>query len=265
MGVLERVRLIRAIADPVKVMQASGMEPDEWQAAFLRSKAPQRAVLCSRQSGKTESATALMTWRALVRPGSTCLWVSPTQRQAVEGVARCRAHLLALGVDLAANAATSLRLADRWGGSRIIGLPGTAGSTRGYTATGILCIDEAAWVADETYAALRPTLAVVPDPLLVVMSTPNGKQGWFFEEFANGGPSWFRTKVTFDKVSRISSEYIERERASLPATRFRAEFLCEFISPAGAVFHPEVLAAAGRQADESDMAAAVEAMWGTAA
>ena len=51
----------------------------------------------------------------------------------------------------------SLRLAN---GSRIVGLPGSEGTVRGFSAVSPLIIDEASRVADEMYRALRPTLAV---------------------------------------------------------------------------------------------------------
>ena len=45
-------------------------------------------------------------------------------------------------------------------GSRIVGLPGTEATVRGFSAVSLMLIDEAARVADEMYKALRPMLAV---------------------------------------------------------------------------------------------------------
>ncbi len=65
-------------------------------------------------------------------------------------------------------------------GTRIVGLPGTEGTVRGFSAVSLLLIDEAARVQDAMYKALRPMLAV-GDGDLWLMSTPYGKRGFFYE------------------------------------------------------------------------------------
>ena len=65
-------------------------------------------------------------------------------------------------------------------GSRIVGLPGTEGTVRGFSAVSLLLIDEAARVEDAMYKALRPMLAVGGGDLWL-MSTPWGKRGFFYE------------------------------------------------------------------------------------
>jgi hypothetical protein len=62
-------------------------------------------------------------------------------------------------------------------GSRIVGLPGTERTVRGFTASLIL-IDEAAGVEDAMYKALRPMLAVQRGDLWLI-STPRSKRGFF--------------------------------------------------------------------------------------
>jgi hypothetical protein len=67
-------------------------------------------------------------------------------------------------------------------GSRIVSLPGTEGTIRGYSAVSLLIGDEAARVSDALYYAVRPMLAVSQGRLLA-LSTPFGKRGWFCEEW----------------------------------------------------------------------------------
>ena len=45
-------------------------------------------------------------------------------------------------------------------GSRIVGLPGTEATVRGFSAVSLLLVDEASRVSDELYQAIRPMLAV---------------------------------------------------------------------------------------------------------
>jgi hypothetical protein len=56
-------------------------------------------------------------------------------------------------------------------GSRIVGLPGTEATVRGFSAVSLLVIDEAARVMDAMYKGLRPMLAVGEGDLWM-MSTP---------------------------------------------------------------------------------------------
>ena len=55
----------------------------------------------------------------------------------------------------------------------------------------LMLIDEAARAPDELYRAMRPSLAV-GDGDLWLMSTPNGRRGFFWEEWEMGGPEWER-------------------------------------------------------------------------
>ena len=43
--------------------------------------------------------------------------------------------------------------------SRIVRLPGKEETVQGFSAVGLMLIDEAAWVPDELYKAVRPMLA----------------------------------------------------------------------------------------------------------
>ena len=66
-------------------------------------------------------------------------------------------------------------------GSRIVGLPGTEGTVRGFSAVSLMLIDEASRVDDAMYKALRPMLAVGGGDLWL-MSTPCGKRGFFYDD-----------------------------------------------------------------------------------
>src|SRR5438128_2279502 len=74
----------RFLADPARLLADTGMEPDPWQAALLRSFAGRVLLLCSRQSGKSTTAAALALRTALLEPDSLVLLLSPTLRQSGE-------------------------------------------------------------------------------------------------------------------------------------------------------------------------------------
>ena len=77
---------------------------------------------------------------------------------------------------------TSFELAN---GSRVVCLPGTAETVRGFSAPALIIEDEAAFVDDAFNRAVRPMLAV-SNGRLILMSTPNGQRGHFFEAWDKG-------------------------------------------------------------------------------
>jgi hypothetical protein len=73
------------------------------------------------------------------------------------------------------------------------------------------------------------------------MSTPVGKRGLFYEEWANGGPRWKRFTVTAMDCPRIRREFLEEERATMGEQWFRQEYLCEFVDVDQGLFSRDVV------------------------
>lgn len=95
--------------------------------------------------------------------------------------------------------------------SRIVCLPCKQETIRGFAKVNLLIIDEAALVPDELYRAVRPMLAV-SDGRLICLSTPQGKRGFFYKEWAEGGEDWLRISIRADQVPRIKPAFLEEER-----------------------------------------------------
>lgn len=227
--------------DPARFAVQCGIPPDDWQASVLRSTASQLLLNCSRQSGKSTTVALAGLHRALFWPGSLVLLVTPSLRQSQELFRKVIAGFEALGRPVDPEAESTLRL-ELPGGSRIAALPGKEQTIRGYSGVDLLILDEAARVLDSTYRALRPMLAVSGGRLLA-LSTPAGRRGWFFEAWDHG-ESWQRFEIKATECPRISPEFLESERASLPRSWFEQEYLCQFNEAEGAVFmHEDVMAA----------------------
>lgn len=124
-------------------------------------------------------------------------------------------------------------------GSRVIALPGSESTTRGYSAATLAIIDEAARVPDPLIAAIRPSLAVT-DGRLIALSTPAGRRGWFFANWTTG-QGWERTEVTAGDCARISAAFLEDERRELGEFAYAAEYLCEFQDVESTVFASELI------------------------
>jgi hypothetical protein len=106
----------------------------------------------------------------------------------------------------------------------------------------LLVLDEAARVADDLYFAIRPMLAVSGGALLM-LSTPAGRRGVFFEEWSDGH-GWERYEVPASEVPRISEAFLAEERRALPSRVYRQEYECSFEDVEDAVFAFEDVQAA---------------------
>jgi hypothetical protein len=220
--------------DPAAVLQGAGIAPDPWQTTFLRSTADRQLLLCSRQAGKSTTAAALALRTALLEPPALVLLLSPTQRQSGELFRKVLDLFGALGrpAPVAAESALRLELAN---GSRVVSLPGTEGTSRGYSGAALLVIDEAARVDDALYRSVRPMLAVSRGRL-VALSTPFGKRGWFYDAWEQGGAGWKRVRITAHQCHRISPAFLAEEQRALGEHWFRQEYECSFEETVDAVF-----------------------------
>jgi hypothetical protein len=217
-------------------------EPDEAQAKVLRAEARRGILNCTRQWGKSTVGAAKAVHRAFTRPGSTVLVASPTERQSAELMRKAAGMLRRLAIRPRGDGANHISLLLP-NGSRIVGLPGVEGNVRGYSAVSLLLIDEASRVDDALYLALRPMLAVGNGDLWM-MSTPWGKQGFFYETWEHGGEDWFRISVPATECSRISREFLEEERKTMGPQWFEQEFLCGFVNNGTSMFARDVVEAA---------------------
>lgn len=227
--------------DRARVLADAGLTPDPWQANVLRSNAPRLALLCARQAGKSTTSAALVLAEALLRPDSLCLLIAPSERQSGELAAKVFGCYDGLGRPVPARKRTELQL-HLTNGSRVIALPESEKTIRGYSGARLLVIDEASRVSDALYFSVRPMLAV-SGGRLVALSTPFGRLGWFFEAWT-GGEEWQRVKITAEQCPRISKEFLAEERRTLGARWFLQEYGCEFSELVGAVFSGEDITAA---------------------
>jgi hypothetical protein len=231
--------------DPVLfAKEALSFTPDPWQEKALRWSGKRLLLNCSRQSGKSTTAAILALHRAIFYPSSLALLVSPSQRQSSELFRKVRDFLRVLPAeqqpDLIEDNKLSFTMKNK---SRIVSLPGSEGTIRGFSGANLIIEDEAARVPDDLYFAVRPMLAV-SGGRLILMSTPFGKRGHFFKEWTKGGGTWERIMITAHDCPRITPEFLEEERQALGDWWFRQEYFCEFVETVDQVFsYDQVMAA----------------------
>jgi len=220
-----------------------GFSPDAKQIEILQSTAKRGILNCSRQWGKSTVTAAKAVHRAYTREGSVILVASPSERQSAEFLRKAKGMVRKLGIKPRGDGdnAASVLLPN---GSRIVGLPGSETTVRGFSAVSLILIDEAARVQDDVYTALRPMLAV-GDGDLWLMSTPCGQRGFFYETWVNskdGGEEWMRVSVPATECSRITAEFLNKERRATDSATFSQEYMCEFTVDGRELFDRQLIA-----------------------
>lgn len=215
--------------DPVAFARDAGLEPHPWQIKMLEGRSQREIFCCCRQSGKSTSAAARALHTALYQPGTLTLLLSPSLRQSSELFHKVIALYGRLADLPKLQALSALRL-ELPNGSRIISLPGSDVSTRGYSDPRLVIIDEAAFCSESMVAAVAPMLATGTGSLLA-LSTPNGSQGWFADAWHNDD-SWDKHLVTWQESGRVNPEMVEFYRRLSGDLACRQEFSCEFIDVA---------------------------------
>ncbi len=235
-----------AVADErltaVELAERCGINPDPWQEDLLLSTDRQIILNCCRQSGKSTTTALLATHESCYTPNSLALVLAPSQRQSQETYKKIRDYRNSLtGVpDIVQESSLKFELANK---SRVVVLPGKESTVRGYSGATLLIIDEAARVPDELYQAVRPMLAV-SGGRIVLLSTPFGSRGFFWQEWVEGGTDWKRVRVTADQCPRIDPAWLKKERERIGSWWAGQEYDCQFVDSLEAVFaSADILAA----------------------
>jgi hypothetical protein len=110
-------------------------------------------------------------------------------------------------------------------------------------------------VSDALAAAVRPMAATVNGRILL-LSTPAGRRGHFFETWTGGDPSWERITARADACPRISAAFLASERTALGKHLYEQEY--------ENVFHAAEQSAFDWEAVEAAVSADVAPLWPSA-
>jgi hypothetical protein len=229
---------LRLAYDRASFASALGIVPDAWQGDLLRCSSGRVLLNCCRQSGKSTMSALIAMHRALYRPGSLVLILAPAERQAKETFSKVAEMYATVGESVAPDSYRKLGM-ELENCSRIEALPGTEKTIRGFSGVDLLIVDEAARVDNGLYYAVRPMLAVSGGSLMM-LSTPAGKRGVFYEEWTNG-VGWQRYEITASECPRITLAFLAEERRTLPSWVFRQEYECSFEETEDQVFTTEMV------------------------
>ncbi len=226
---LQHTRLVFSGRPIEFATQALGFHPDSPQASVLSSPHSRGILCCTRQWGKSTTVAAMAVFQAVQHEASLILIAAPSGRQSAELLRKCGQFLSRLDCRLRGDGfnRASILLPNR---SRIVALPNNGDNIRGFSAPALILIDEAARVPDSLYFDILPMLAASPAGRLWLLSTPNGKNGFFHNEWTNQNNGSFRLSIPATACPRISREFLQQERSRLPLHVFEQEYLCAFHS-----------------------------------
>jgi len=221
------------------VAQNLGFVPDAKQRVVLSTGIKRGILNCTRQWGKSTVSAAKAVHQAVSVAESLTVVVSPSARQSGEFVRKAAGFARRLRLKTKGDGDNEISLVFP-NGSRIIGLPGTEATIRGFSAVSLLLVDEASRVNDDLYMAIRPMLAVSGGALWL-MSTPFGKRGFFYEAWSGGTGEWEKILVPAPECPRIPAKFLDEERRTMGERWFRQEYLCEFTDAVSAVFDRDLV------------------------
>ena len=111
---------------------------------------------------------------------------------------------------------------------------------RGFTVTGILVVDECAFIQDDIFDILQPTTDVHSAPILLI-STPKLKQGFFYRYYSAGlaGDNTGIVSIDFNQYDTsflLPKDKLEQYRTMMPKAQFTTEYLGNFLDSDSILF-----------------------------
>ena len=247
---------------PVRYLYSLGFKPFEWQVEAMRPH-PRLILNCCRQAGKSTVISAKAVYKAKHFPKSLILLISPTERQSIELMKKIDDFMKADPQRIELKVDNTFEK-EFWNRSRIVALPGSEKSVRGFSAPSMIIIDEASRVTDEMFYALRPMMSGADTHTeLILMSTPFGKRGFFYASWL-AAHRWKRIEVSGrtevkEKDYRKSKaqegilawysprhtvDFLEEEKEAMGDWWYSQEYLCQFVEAEDNVFRMEDIMAA---------------------
>ena len=196
----------------------------------------------SRQSGKTTMAEILLI-ETLVKSKTNCAYISPSFAQGKK-VFREIAALLNQTKLIAKKNSTDLTISLINGSFLQFFTAMNPTAIRGQTISGLLVIDEAAYLPETTpdgqllWSMVIQPITKAKKPKIIFVSTPNGKSGIFYEKYLQGINSQTTRTIECNiyEDTTISKEDIDELKATTPPLAWQQEFECKFLDSALTVF-----------------------------
>lgn len=231
-----------------KVKQFKGIKPFSYQQAVINevkdAKGSGKTVVVKsrRQVGKTVLIANLLLYYAINYKGTKNYVLSPTLKQGKNVYKTIINAISGCGIIKSKNA-TDLFITLINGSTISVKSAEQKESLRGETCTGILCIDECAYISSEVYNIVKPWCDFHKAVTLMV-STPFVKSGFFWEYYNYGlnreyncvTIDWSDEKYQDDMDFILPPSKLDEYRKLLPKNVYLTDYLGLFIDDDGSVF-----------------------------
>ena len=196
-------------------------------------------VKAKRQVGKTTMAENVLLKAAFEKRGSLSCLIEPTldqSRRVYKDLVKAIEH-----TPLVKRKNDSLLELEFINGSQIIFKSAEQrDNLRGFTITGVLVIDECAFIQDDIYDILQPSTDVHAAPILLI-STPKLKQGFYYRYYSAGMDGTNPNIVSidfndYDTSFLLPKDKLEQYRTMMPKAQFTTEYLGEFLDSDSILF-----------------------------
>lgn len=216
----------------------------EWQKYVVDQFCGQKGtgkVVCvksHRQCGKSFMCCAVLLHYALTYPNTVSAIIEPTNAQARKVFKNIVNAVYEAGVIKSKNE-TFLTIEFTNGSTIMFKSAEIKDGLRGYTVTGCLILDEAAYLSSDILPLVLPWVQVHKSPMMLV-STPRVREGTFYNYWKEGVEG--KKNIVsidwndYDTSELLSPDIVEQYRKTLTKNQFRSEILGEFLDDDGLVF-----------------------------
>ena len=196
-------------------------------------------LVWSRQSGKSVFAEIILI-ENLLKPKTFSAYVSPTFQLGRKVFKEITSLLSGSGIIKTSNAST-LTIETIFDSTLQFFSVEAYTAIRGNTVSGVLILDEAAYYADELpngeniWSNVLMPITKARNPLTILISTPRGKRGFFYEFYLKGlrGEKGYKSLLRdIYSDSLVTKEFIDEIKATISPIAFEQEFECHFLDSA---------------------------------
>ena len=190
-----------------------------------------------RQCGKTFTCCATLLHYACTYPNTTSAIIEPTNAQARKVFKTIVKAIDGTGI-LKSKNETFLTVELINGSTIMFKSAQIKEGLRGYTITGVIILDEAAYLPSDILELVLPWRQVHKAPMMLV-STPRVKDGVFYSYWKEGLEGQNVISIDwseYDTSELLDNDTIEQYRRTLTTNQFKSEILGEFLDDDGLVF-----------------------------
>lgn len=218
--------------------QILGLKPFPYQVRLLEDKSKRIVACMGRQSGKTTTIAIKAIFFADTNPNTTVLITSPSLRQSMIMFDKIANFIYSTAHFHNKIARMTRTLIQFQNGSRIIALPCSENLLRGYTAHMVIC-DEAAFMPEEIITQIIFPMLSTTDGYAIFLSTPWGKNHFFYRAFIN--PAYSVHKVKSSECPLIKPEFLAEMKQNMTKEAYIMEYEAEFAEASNSYFSQDLI------------------------